>query len=234
MVLLVTAQVSVPCPTDWSFRPSPSADPELATAFTPMVLPENVPVWVDVPVVFTMVRALPTASRKVLPPVMLMVVLPPVPLLVRVRPPPPVAIPGWLLENAFPVSTRSPAPLPLWLYWRRSPAAPVNVLDWIVACSWPAVAAVSSRMPSLPPAALLSPIVSEVNVIRLRSPAVLATRKLSSKPPLTKLLATDAEPVRLSNQTLESSNGVVPLVPFVPLMSELSSVNPATLVPRMA
>src|SRR6478735_7645832 len=107
MVLLLTVQVRVPWPAVWSLTPSPSADPLLARLFTPTVLLENVPVWVADPVVFTMVTALPTASRKLLL-VTLIVVLPPPPSLNSETPPPPVAMAGWLLENALPVRTRSP------------------------------------------------------------------------------------------------------------------------------
>src|SRR5918911_4002144 len=114
MWLPVTDQVIVPWPTVWIFSADPSAEPEFATPETPIVLPENVPVWIDEPVVFTMSTPGPTASRNVLL-VMLMVAPPLVPSLTSESPPPPVAIPGWLFENAFPDTTRSPRPLPLWM-----------------------------------------------------------------------------------------------------------------------
>ena len=67
-----------------------------------------------------------------------------------------------------------------------------------------------------------------MNVIRFSEPVELKTRTLFSNPPLIALLLTVAEPLRSSSRTLPSSNGVVPLVPFVPLMTLLASVNPAT------
>src|SRR5205809_6562029 len=114
MWLFVTDQVIVPWPAVCSFRAGPSAEPELATPETPTVLLENVPVCVDVPVVLTIRIPGPTASRNVLF-VMLIVVAPLVPSLESVSPPPPVAMPGWLFENALLVRTRSPRPLPPWL-----------------------------------------------------------------------------------------------------------------------
>ena len=162
-----------------------------------------------------------------------MVVLPLVPLLERVKPPPPVAIAGWLLEKALVVSTRSPRPAPLWLKSTRSPAVPVNVLVWIVALRAPAAALEPIDTESLPSAVLVRPNVLVEIVSRSNEPAEFATRKLSSRPPLTWLSVTEADPVRFSNLMLESSKGVAPVVPLVPLTTLLASVNPATLVPRI-
>src|SRR3954469_9536836 len=110
----VTDQVIVPWPAVWSFSAEPSAEPEFATPDTPIVLPEKVPVCADGPVVLTIRMPGPTALRKVLF-VMLIVVLPLVPLLESVSPPPPVAMPGWLLLKVLPLMTRSRARLLLWL-----------------------------------------------------------------------------------------------------------------------
>src|SRR3954447_15317385 len=114
MKLFVTDHVIVPWPAVWSLSADPSLEPEFAVPETPIVLPEKVPVCVEGPVVLTIRIPGPTASRNVLL-VMLLVVLPLVPLLESVRPPPPVAMPGWLLLKVLPLMTRSPAPLPLWL-----------------------------------------------------------------------------------------------------------------------
>src|SRR3954447_26058565 len=207
MVLLPTVQVRAPPPEFCSLIPSPEVDPLSASPLTPIVSLLNVPVWVAAPVVFTMVRAFQAASRNELP-VMFIVVLPPAPSLNSDSPPPPVAMAGWLFEKALLVRTRSLVQDPPWLSCSRSPAADVNVLFWMVALNGPALPVLPSETPSLPPAVLLAPIVVFDIVSRLRDPAELRIRTLSSKPPLTADAVTLAEPVRLSIQTLESSNGV--------------------------
>ena len=141
-------------------------------------------------------------------------------------------MPGWLLEKALPVSTRSPVPVPPWMYCNRSPRADVNVLFWIVTLKVAVPDDVSST-PSLP-LAPLAPTVTDVNVSRLSEPLVLMARKLSAAPPAMLLVLTAAEPVRLSNATLASLNGEASFDPFVPLMTLSVSVKPVTLVPRIA
>jgi hypothetical protein len=77
----------------------------------------------------------------------------------------------------------------------------------------------------------LKPKVVPLIVSRLRVPEVLTTFRLSSNPPSTRQEVIAAEPVRLLNLTLLSSNA--PLVPLLPVTVENSKVKFVTLTPRI-
>ena len=178
IVLLVTLNVALPSPKLVISMPSPSAEPELGVAATPIWLLVIVADRLLVPAALSrllmIVSALVSESRIVL--LVTSIVAAPLAPATRATPPPPVLMLGSLLVSVLPVKSRSPPPVPSPMYWNRSPLAVVMAL-FLKSTLMSAVPMPSNWTASSPPVASMVPL-STLSKVPFIVPVVLSTMRL--------------------------------------------------------